>query len=71
MTDKAQAVNLVMDILFEYENELSDGYFYYLPIDKQADDDGMEPEDAQKMTLWRICEKIVDCVCEVEGVKVG
>ena len=61
---KHQIVNTVMDILLSHEDKLSDGFFYYLPIDWETETGDMEQEDLQKMTLWRICHEIVDAVTE-------
>lgn len=60
--DKAQAINTVMDILFTHEDDLSDGFFYYLPIDYDAETEETEADDLQRLALWRICQEIVEAV---------
>lgn len=59
---RAQVINLVMDTLIRHEEKLSDGFFYYLPLDNEAIENDMEPDDAQKVTLWHICQEIVEVV---------
>lgn len=64
---RAQIINLVMDTLIRHEEKLSDGFFYYLPLDEEAIENDMEPDDAQKVTLWYICQEIVEVVAGEGG----
>ena len=69
MIDKqrTQVINMVMDTLIRHEEKLSDGFFYYLPLDEEAIENDMEPDDAQRVTLWHICQEIVEVVMGENG----
>lgn len=59
---RAQVINLVFDTLMRHQEKLSDGFFYYLPPDEEAIENDMLYDDAQKVTLWHICQEIVEVV---------
>lgn len=62
--NRESAIQKVVIVLGRHENDLSDGYYYYLPLDKDAEEMGLDVKYCRAITLRKIASNIVDAVLD-------